>query len=97
MNQEPDEKLLTAKELTSKLKCAQSTLYRWLALGIFPPPLHIGSMVRWKEDDLATFIRNAELRRNEMGPRLAGVRRGRPVGSWNKPKPNKPRPIPKCV
>jgi predicted DNA-binding transcriptional regulator AlpA len=89
MNQEPDKKLLTAKELCNELKCANSTLYRWLTLGIFPPPLHIGGMVRWKEDDLTTFIRNADVRRNERGPRPAGIRRGRPTGSWNKPETKK--------
>ena len=72
MEQALDQKLLTAKEVCTKLKCALSTLYRWLGLGIFPQPLHIGCMVRWKEDDLATFIRNADLRRKERGPRPPG-------------------------
>jgi predicted DNA-binding transcriptional regulator AlpA len=89
MDQALDEKLLTAKEVCSKLKCAQSTLYRWLELDIFPQPLHIGCMVRWKEGDLATFIRSADMRRKERGPRPAGIRRGRPTGSWNKPLPKK--------
>lgn len=85
MNQALDEQLLTAKETRSILKCANSTLYRWIAAGIFPQPLHIGGMVRWKEDDISTFIRNADLTRKEGGPRPTGISRGRPVGSRNKP------------
>ena len=87
MNKPLDETLLTAKEVCRELKCAMSTLYRWIGFGIFPPPMHIGCMVRWKEDDLSTFIRNADLSRKERGPRPAGIRRGRPVGSFNKPGP----------
>jgi excisionase family DNA binding protein len=70
---------LTAKEICEQLKCAMSSLYRWLSLGIFPQPLRIGNMVRWKEEDLIEFIEKADLKRKERGPRPGGIRRGRPL------------------
>jgi hypothetical protein len=52
--------------------------------------MHIGKMVRWTEEDLEGFIRQADHKRKERGergPRPAGIRRGRPSGSRNKPGP----------
>lgn len=84
-----DQPFLTAKDVCKRLKCATSTLYRWLDLGLFPRPLHMGSMVRWTATDLEDFIKRADLKRKERGPRPAGIRRGRPVGSRNKPDPHR--------
>lgn len=80
------ETLLTVQDVTKRLNCATSTLYRWQKLGKFPRPLNIGGMVRWKEEDLRNFIAQADLGRKERGPRPSGIRRGRPVGSYNKKK-----------
>jgi excisionase family DNA binding protein len=79
-----DQPFLTAKDVCKRLRCATSTLYRWLDLGLFPRPMHMGSMVRWKESDLEEFIKRADLKRKERGPRPAGIRRGRPSGSRNR-------------
>jgi predicted DNA-binding transcriptional regulator AlpA len=80
-----DQPFLTAKDVCKRLKCAMSTLYRWQELGLFPRPLHMGSMVRWKESDLEDFIKYADLQREARGPRPAGIRRGRPSGCNVKP------------
>lgn len=82
-----DQPFLTAKDVCKRLKCALSTLYRWQDLGLFPRPMRMGSMVRWKEADLEQFIERADLKRKERGPRPAGIRRGRPSGSRNLPPP----------
>jgi len=80
---------LTAKDVCARLNCATSTLYRWLDKDLFPRPMYIGRMVRWTEDDVGTFIINADLARKECGPRPAGIRRGRPSRYRDKPKPTK--------
>lgn len=80
------EMFLTVKDVTGRIKCATSTLYRWIKIEKFPRPMYIGNMVRWTEDDLNQFIAQADTRRKDRGPRPAGIRRGRPVGSFNKKK-----------
>lgn len=78
--------LLTIQDVTKRLNCATSTVYRWMKLEKFPRPMNFGGMVRWTEGDLIRFITEADQRRGDRGPRPSGSRRGRPVGSFKKKK-----------
>lgn len=55
--------LLSDREVAKMLGCARSTLWRWAADGIFPKPLKIGGMSRWRQSDLNTVIEQAESKR----------------------------------
>ena len=66
------------EEVCAKLKCAPSTVYRWIAQDEFPEPVKFGRMARWTSDDLNDFLDVAVQRRNDAGPRPAAIRRGRP-------------------
>lgn len=57
------EKYLSVKEISGRLNCAVSTLYRWMDEGSFPRPIKIGSMSRWTESDVRMFLDEAEARR----------------------------------
>ncbi|MCI9865562.1 AlpA family phage regulatory protein [Rhizobium skierniewicense] len=47
---------LTLKEVTTNIKVASSTLYRWIADGKFPKPVRLGeNCVRWRVSDLKAW------------------------------------------
>lgn len=47
---------LTLKEVTTNIKVASSTLYRWIADDKFPKPVRLGeNCVRWRVADLKAW------------------------------------------
>lgn len=75
------EEFISIGEIRARLSCATSTVYRWIEQGHFPPPVKIGGMARWTEEDYEGFINKAVKRRSDAGMRPAGIRRGRPSHS----------------
>ncbi|ETD66713.1 transcriptional regulator [Pelistega indica] len=49
--------LLTVYEVCTLFKVARSTIYRWISLGKFPPPIHLGvNTTRWFADEVAAVL-----------------------------------------
>lgn len=85
-------KLLTVKDLRTRLNCATSTIYRWMENGHFPRPIRLCGMVRWEEEDVNAFLEAAKMRRTKYGMRPEGVRRpGRPEAYPRPPFRAKPK------
>ena len=56
-DEDMETKLLDAKDLASELKLSRSSVYRRLSTGFpLPPPIRIGRLVRWRPEDVATWI-----------------------------------------
>ncbi len=52
--------LLTIKDVTQRYRCTPITVRRWIAAGVFPPPLRIGRRkVLWLRADIEKFERFA--------------------------------------
>ena len=50
-------RLLTAKDIAALLQCSERTIRRWAYSGnIMPPPTHIERLVRWRYEDIMTWI-----------------------------------------
>lgn len=45
----------TIGELTERFGCTPITLRRWIAKGIFPPPVRLGRKVFWLRENIAKF------------------------------------------
>ena len=52
--------LASLDEVSGRYRCSKRTLRRWLALGLLPPPIRLGSQRFWRKADLDAF----EARRN---------------------------------
>jgi predicted DNA-binding transcriptional regulator AlpA len=48
--------LITIKEVCELLHITGTTLRRWRALGIFPPPLPLGHRCLWRKEDIQKHI-----------------------------------------
>ncbi len=59
-----EEKLLPVRELMDRLGLGRTTIYREMHRGGFPKPLKIGSSVRWRWSEVASWI--------EAQPRATG-------------------------
>ncbi len=50
--------LLDVKSLAAILGCSTRHIYRLSDAGRMPAPLHIGFLVRWRREDIETWIAN---------------------------------------
>ena len=50
--------LLSPGDLTRQFKVSASTLKRLTSRADFPPPIMIGALPRWREDDIAEWLSN---------------------------------------
>ncbi|MHB1209201.1 MAG: helix-turn-helix transcriptional regulator [Acidimicrobiales bacterium] len=59
-----DEHLYTPEQLAEKLGIPLATIYRWNYLGTGPLPLHVGRHVRYRPNDVDSWLeeRAAEAR-----------------------------------
>ena len=48
--------LLTVNEVAERLRVGRRTVYRWTDAGLMPRPLKLGSLVRWRADELDRWI-----------------------------------------
>ena len=52
--------LLTVKEVAKRLRVGVRTVWRWVAIGKLPEPMRFtSSTVRWKPEDIQTFLDKA--------------------------------------
>ncbi|UCP13339.1 helix-turn-helix domain-containing protein [Aeromonas media] len=49
-------KLLTEKQVLNTLQVCRTTLWTWRKDGRFPAPVKMGSLNRWREQDVMSFI-----------------------------------------
>jgi excisionase family DNA binding protein len=58
-SQEQDKlRLLTKEQLAAKLQLSTRTVYRKWQDGEIPPPIKLGSVVRWRSDVIEQWIEN---------------------------------------
>lgn len=51
--------LITRKQLEERIGLSRSSLYRLMRSGLFPEPVRIGvRAVRWREDEIAAWLRD---------------------------------------
>jgi predicted DNA-binding transcriptional regulator AlpA len=51
----------TRREIEEHYRIPRSTLYRWIAKGLFPTPIKLGPrMVRWRHADLEKWEQERE-------------------------------------
>lgn len=48
--------LLTTAEVARLLHCHERTLRRWCKAGVVPPPVRVGSVVRWRRAELEKWV-----------------------------------------
>ncbi|MCX7693464.1 MAG: helix-turn-helix domain-containing protein [Tepidimonas taiwanensis] len=60
-------RLLRAPEVARALGIGRSTLYRWVAQGLVPPPLRLGGAARWRPEDIERVLVRAEALRKGGG------------------------------
>ncbi|TSE32106.1 helix-turn-helix transcriptional regulator [Tepidimonas charontis] len=63
----PQVRLLRAPEVARALGIGRSTLYRWVAAGLVPPPLRLGGAARWRPEDIERVLVRAEALRKGGG------------------------------
>lgn len=50
-------RLLRTAEVTARVGCSRTTLWRWIQAGRFPKPTHPGpGMAAWPEDEVDAFF-----------------------------------------
>ncbi|MGL5306592.1 helix-turn-helix transcriptional regulator [Aeromonas rivipollensis] len=49
-------KLMTEKQVLETLQVCRTTLWAWRKGGKFPAPVKMGSLNRWREQDVMSFI-----------------------------------------
>lgn len=50
-------RLIRVKEVQHRVGLGRSTIYRWMAEGRFPKPVHLGGyVVAWAEDDIQAWM-----------------------------------------
>jgi predicted DNA-binding transcriptional regulator AlpA len=57
-NSGPLEELLTVKEVAAALRCSASCLNKWRVAGAGPKFVRVGSRVRYRPADIASFVRD---------------------------------------
>jgi excisionase family DNA binding protein len=65
-------RLLTVHELAGLLQVPPKTIYTWRYKGVGPPAVPIGRYLRFRAEDVATWLDN---RAEGSGPGAIGVRR----------------------
>lgn len=58
---------VSAETLARRLECSRSTLDAYVRAGHLPPPVMIGSLVRWDVEEVKAFIRSRNERREDIG------------------------------
>ena len=48
--------MLTVEDLVEKLQLSRQTLYRLRKKGILPPPIKVGSSLRWRVEDIDAWL-----------------------------------------
>ncbi len=48
--------LLTPQEMADRLRVSQRQIYNLVDAGDLPPPLKVGRLNRWREQDLASYL-----------------------------------------
>lgn len=67
--------LLTVKQVAALLSLGQRTIWKMSAAGRMPAPLRVGRAVRWRRDELMTWIRgDCATERLEASGRLGPCR-----------------------
>lgn len=49
-------KMMTEKQICEMLQVCRATLWAWRKDGRFPKPIKMGSLNRWREQDVMSFI-----------------------------------------
>ena len=52
----PEKKLLDVRAVASRLSCSTRHVWRLADGGLLPPPVRLGSLVRWDEFAIAAWI-----------------------------------------
>jgi excisionase family DNA binding protein len=63
-----EDHLLTAADVAKYLQCSRQAVYLWVELGRLPH-LKLGRLVRFREDDLAEFLRQRTVPANGSNER----------------------------
>ena len=53
---EPSDRLLTLAEVATDYDCSKRHVLRMVERGLMPAPVHLGSLLRWKQSDLDEWI-----------------------------------------
>ncbi len=48
--------LISLRDLATRLHVNERTIRRWIAGKTFPPPMLIGSALRWRESDILAWL-----------------------------------------
>jgi excisionase family DNA binding protein len=67
-------RLVTPQELAEALQVPVGTIYRWNYRGTGPPPLHVGRHVRYRAEDVETWLKSMEVREEALVGAAAGSR-----------------------
>lgn len=54
--------LLRIQDVSARLQAGKTKVYKMVKLGEFPPPIKIGSMSRWVDEEVEAFIRHRSKR-----------------------------------
>ena len=49
--------LMSLKQVCAAIGFKKTTVYKWINEGTFPPPVRIGSRVRWPSNEIEAWIR----------------------------------------
>ena len=61
-------RMLRREEVERRLNLSTSALYRGMRAGVIPLPKRVGiKAVRWDEDEIESYLANAERARGEVG------------------------------
>lgn len=67
-----NDKLLNVKELAERLGVSTRQCWKLLSSGRLPAPVRLGRSVRWRESDIADFVRlDCDMQRFEAERRAA--------------------------
>jgi len=66
----PSPGLLTVKDIAARLRVSPRTVWRLRDAGRLPAPIRFGQAVRWRENDVSTWIaQGCPYRRREVATR----------------------------
>ena len=57
------EQLMDATRVAEMLCISKRTLYRLIAEGLFPQPIKLGAVSRWRSSEVSAFIERSSMRR----------------------------------
>ena len=63
----PPLSLLTDRELAKVLGTSRSSIWRYVSMGLLPPPIKIGGSSRWRSDEVRAQIEAATEARDAGG------------------------------